>query len=211
MFDQIVIWISENWIKSLGLLTFLAVLPAYFRARWAWRRRLFMARINFSVNFLEDGWLRFRTIHECDLARVFANNLYAIRLVTTTAKDKRRQGAFVTLAEDEARTVLNSILNEVSSRFALGQIARSMGVAVRVEEFRFGLTFEKHADVLHQKFRVMLVPSRVLDQVETLVDVRFEDPKRHPVRLETLREMARLTRDDATRHNVGKLDLAVPI
>src|SRR5262249_2250721 len=81
MLDQITHWIAENWLRILGLFTFLTVLPAYFRARYLWRRRMFLTRINFSLNFIEDGVLRFRTIGENDLAHVLLNNAHAIRLV----------------------------------------------------------------------------------------------------------------------------------
>ena len=110
-------WAAENWLKCLSLLTFLTVLPAYFRARYLWRTRLFLTRINFSLNFIEDGTLRFRTIRENDLAHVLLNNAHAIRLLVKTARAKR-PGAFLLFKDkEEAWTILNTLLNEFSASF----------------------------------------------------------------------------------------------
>src|SRR5579859_5764591 len=187
LLDHLTQWLADNWGKLFGLLTFLTVLPAYFRARYLWRRRMFLTRVNFSLNFLEGGTLKFRTIRENDLAHVLLNNAHAIRLLMKAARAKR-PGSFLLFSEQEAWTILNTLLNELSAQFSEGYLARCMGLPTESDWYTIGLTCEKHDVLKTTKIRLMIVPRRLLldlDKYEPSA-VQFEQPHHH-IRLDTLK------------------------
>jgi hypothetical protein len=210
MFDYLGQWIAENWLKLFGLLTFLTVLPAYFRARYLWRRRQFLTRMNFSLNFIEDGTLRFRTIRENDLAHVLLNNAHAIRLLLKAAR-ARRPGAFLLFKDrEEAWTILNTLLNELSAQFSEGYLARCMGLPTESEWYTFGLTCEKHDVLKTTKIRLMIIPRRLLMELDKYDPalVRFEQPN-HSIRLDTLKEMRAVALDEQRKHNLMEIEISV--
>lgn len=208
MLDQITHWAAENWFKCLGLLTFLTVLPAYFRARYLFRRRMFLTRLNFSLNFIEDGTLRFRTIRESDLAHVLLNNAHAIRLLIKTARAKR-PGAFLIFRDkEEAWTILNTMLNELSAQFSEGYLARCMGLPTHSEVYTFGLTCEKHDVLKTTKIRLMIIPKKLLMDLDKYEGLQFELPHHH-IRLDTLKEMRDISLDPARKYNVMDMEISV--
>lgn len=208
MIDTIVLWVSENWIKFLSFLTFLTVIPAYLRARYLWRKRQFLTRINFSLNFMDGNTLRFRTIRENDVAHALLNNAHAIRTLLRAARADR-PGAFLLFDDkEEAWTILTTLLNELSSQLAEGYFARSMGLPTRSEWYKIGLTCEKHGDLKSTKIRVMLVPRKMLEVIDQLTDVQFE-AKHHHIRLTTLREMAEIAKDEKLRHNLMDIEVSI--
>jgi hypothetical protein len=184
-------------------------LPAYFRARYLWRRRQFLTRINFSLNFYEDGTLRFRTVRENDLAHALLENAHAIRLLLRTARSKR-PGPFLLFNREEAWTILNTLLNELSALFAEGFVAKSMGLPTRSEWYTIGLTCEKSDVLKTTKIRVMIIPKRLLMDLDKFdaATVKFEQPHHH-IRLDTLKEMRRIALDDTLKHNLMDMEVTV--
>lgn len=208
MFQTLIDWISENWIKFLSMLTFLTVIPTYLRARYVWRKRQFLTRINFSLNFFDGDTLRFRTIRECDVAHALLNNAHAIRVLLKTARGER-PGAFLLFADkEEAWTILNTLLNELSSQFAEGFFARSMAMPTQSQRYYLGLTCEKHGDLKSTKIRLMLVPKQALETIDQRVDVLFEQPHHH-IRLMTLKEMWQIARKPELKHNLMEIEVSV--
>jgi hypothetical protein len=203
-------WAADNWLKCLSMLTFLTVLPAYFRARYLWRRRMFFTRINFSLNFIEDGVLRFRTIRENDLAHVLLNNAHAIRLLVKTARAKR-PGAFLLFKDrEEAWTILNTLLNELSAQFSEGYLARCMGMPTRSTWYVMGLTCEKHDVLKTTKIRLMIIPKQLLMDLDKYegTGLQFEAPHHH-IRLDTLKEMRAIALDPVRQYNVMDIEISV--
>jgi hypothetical protein len=210
MFDNFLHQLSENWLRMLGLLTFLTILPAYFRARYLWRRRQFLTRINFSLNFYDDGTLRFRTLRESDLRHALLENMHAIRLLIKTARAKR-PGAFLLFKDrEEAWTILNALLNELSAIFAEGFVAKSMGLPTRSEWYTMGVTCEKGEDLKTTKIRLMIIPKRFLLDLDKYdrSNVQFERPHHH-IRLETLKEMRTIALDEKLKHNLMDMEITV--
>jgi hypothetical protein len=208
--ESLLHWAAENWFKCLGLLTFLTVLPAYFRARYLWKRRMFFTRMNFSVNFIEDGFLRFRTIRENDLAHVLLNNAHAIRLLVKTARAKR-PGAFLLFKDkEEAWTILTTLLNELSAQFSEGYLARCMGMPTRSCWFVMGLTCEKHDVLKTTKIRLMIIPKQLLMELDKYegAALQFEAPHHH-IRLDTLKEMREIALDPARKYNVMEMEVSI--
>ena len=210
VFESLTHWAADNWLRGLSLLTFLTVLPAYFRARYLWRRRMFFTRINFSLNFIEDGVLRFRTIRENDLAHVLLNNAHAIRLLVKAAR-ARRPGAFLLFKDrEEAWTILNTLLNELSAQFSEGYLARCMGLPTRSDWYTIGLTCEKHDVLKTTKIRLMIIPRKLLAELDKYegTALQFEAPHHH-IRLETMKEMRDIALDSARRYNVMDMEISV--
>lgn len=205
--DTIFTWLSENWLKFISFLTFLTVVPAYLRARYLWRKRQFLTRINFSLNFMDGNTLRFRTIRENDVAHALLNNAHAIRVLFKAVRGER-SGAFLLFDKEDAWTILNTLLNELSSQLAEGYFARSMGMPTRSEWYKIGLTCEKHGDLKTTKIRVMMIPTKLLDEIDQLSDVQFE-AKHHHIRLTTLKEMQQIARDEKQRHNLMDIEVTV--
>ena len=208
MLDFLVDWFAANWGKFLGALTFLMFIPTYLRARHLWRRRRFLSRLNFSINFIEDNTLKFRTLRESNLVDAMLNNAHAIRVVLK-AKRSANPGAFLLFRDkEEAWTILTTILNELSAGFAEGFVARGLGLPTRSEWFAIGITCEKHADLKATKFRVMIVARKLLESIDTYDHVQFEQPHHH-IRLATLKQMRQIGQDEKIKHNIMQVELTV--
>jgi hypothetical protein len=208
MWDHINDWIAANWLKVFSLMTFFMVFPAYLRARYLWKRRQFLTRINFSLNFCEDNTLKFRTLRETDLAHVLLNNTHAIRQLMKTARGRRR-GAFLLFKDrEEAWTLLTTLLNELSAQFSDGYVARSMGLPTQSEWYYIGVTCERHGDLKATKIRVMMIPRKLLMELDKYESVQFEQPHHH-IRLATLKEMRDIALDKDLRHNLMEMELTV--
>lgn len=101
--------------------------------RRKWYRRQFMGRVNFSLNMIEGGTLRIRTLVEKELKDVLLNNELAMRLVLKHSRQTTVEDAFVPLPKEEGWLVLIAFLNELAEKFSLGTLAADMGVPVLKE------------------------------------------------------------------------------
>jgi len=210
-FLQRLLELSREHVSSLltGGGAVLAALWAWWRAEVAWKKRRFLHRVNFSLNYLDGNMLRFRTLRECDIGEVLLNNKHAVKLVTKAAQRTTLEAPVLELPRGEAWVVLNSVLNELSEQFAVGFLAASLQIPVKRERFVIGLTCEKDPDVRINKIRVMLIAEGMLDQVDAATNVTFEREQHH-VRLKTLKKMAQFRRDKSRQHNLLQVELALP-
>src|SRR5690349_17974009 len=103
----------ENWGKLLGLCAFLVFIPTYLRARYLWRKRRFLSRINYSINFIEDGTLKFRTLRESNLIDAMLQNVHAVRVVSNTPRFAKPSAFLLFKDKEEAWTILSILLNEI--------------------------------------------------------------------------------------------------
>lgn len=207
MFEYLQDLIAAHWGKMLGCIGFLMFIPAYVRARYYWRKRWFLTRVNFSINFVEDNTLKFRTIRETDLEEAMLRNAHAVR-VLVKAVGKSNNAVLIFQDRDDAWTILTTILNELSASFAEGFVARGMGLPTRSEWFYIGITCEQHADLKATKFRVMIVSKALLEQLDSVSELKFEQPHHH-VRLLTLKQMWAIAQDEKLKHNVMLVELSV--
>ena len=209
MFDANVL---AEWLRTLvefarahlssiigGLVALAAALFAWWRARREWKRRQFLHRINFSLNYVEANTLRFRTLRESDIHEVLLNNDHAADLVAKAAARTTLDEPFLDLPRNEAWIVLNSVLNELSEQFAAGFLAASMGLPTHGERYVIGLTCEKDPDVRINKIRVMIIAETLLQRIEGLAGLKFER-EHHQIRLKTLARMAQLYRNEKRKH-----------
>jgi len=203
-------WLFANWGKLLWGVTFLAFIPAYIQARYLWRSRRFLTRMNFSLNILDGNTLRFRTLKETNLADAMLNNTHAIRVIHKTPRSEG-PGAFLLFRDkEEAWTILNTVLNDLSSGFAEGFVARSMNLPTQSEWYFLGISCEKHSDLRNTKYRVMIVAESALEKIVAYDDLQFEEPRFH-IRLSTLKQMWQLTQDEKLRHNIIRVELTVKV
>ncbi len=207
--ERAVAFLQDYWEPLATLATLGIVLLAYWRARSVWRARDFLTRVNFSLNYLEGSQLKLRTLQEADIQQILLGNKHGKRMVLAAARRTTIEQPFLVLPETDAWLVLNSVLNELSEHFAEGFLAASMGVPTKSATYVFALTCEKHHDVRMNKIRVMIVEKSLLLGVDRLEGLQFERDSHH-VRLQTLKTMRRLYLDQAQRHAVLEMELAVP-
>ena len=181
--------LEENWVKivSAMILTALGWAFGYWRARRNWTRREFLDRLNFSLNSLDGGMLKIRTLAEVDADAVFLNSEAARRVVAaagrTTAADP-----ILPLPKDDYWYYLNAVLNEVSERFAVGLLRRDLGGNVLAVTYLVCLTCEAAGKARTRKVRAMLM------RKDHLLNLPTEQPTYeaaiHATRWETLNLLA---------------------
>jgi trehalose/maltose hydrolase-like predicted phosphorylase len=197
----------DYWEQAVTLVTLSIVLATYWRARSVWKSRDFMTRVNFSLNYVEGGRLKIRTLAEMDINQILLGNDHGKRVVLHSASRTTVEKPILRLPEKDAWLVLNSILNELSERFAEGYVAESMGIPTRSARYLFTVTCEKHPDVRMNKIRVMIVEKSLLMKIDELEGLDVER-KSHHVRYETLKTMQKLYLDEAYQHAFMEIELA---
>ena len=182
-------YLQDHWIKFLTAAAFMAVgwIAGKRRARSEWKRKEFLNRVNISLNVIQDGTLRIRTIIEKTCDDIFLNSAAAAD-VMAAARRTTPQDAVLPLPQHEYWYYLNSILNEISEKFALGQIARDFGRPVQKEVYLLCLTCECAGEMRTRKIRAMMIRKSVLENLPA-EQPKLESPS-HITRWETLRQLS---------------------
>jgi hypothetical protein len=196
--------------------TWAGILLAGIRKRRDWKRKRFTRQVNFSLNYVEDGTLRLRTLLEVPTERVWLND-HGVRQVSRAAEKTTVEQPFLMLrAPKDMEFVKRAVLNVLSERFSEAFVARAGGADVLVSRFLFGVTWERYGGIRTQKLRVIIVGR---DQLEALcapggrdANPRVESEVHHD-RVATLRRMWDLTRSrkERERRVVGEVELGVPM
>jgi len=194
------------WQPVATVVMLWALWATYRKTRLMWQRRTFLTRINFSLNYVEGRTLKIRTLREDDLGEILLGNQHGKKVVLKAARRTTLPRPFLELPKDDAWTVLNAVLNELSEQFAQGLLVRSVKGAAAPVWFVFGLTCEKHPAVRMNKLRVMVIERSLLEKIDRLEGLVFEQ-RTHHVRLDTLREMRAVQLDPARRHNLMEVEL----
>lgn len=182
-------YLADNWPELLWIVAAAGVASylASYRARLRWRKRDFMDRLNVSLTRIEDGMLRIRTILEMDCEQIFLNSA-AAKTVVEMAKRTTTEDPVLPIPKADCWFYLNAVLNEISERFAEGQLKRDLGLPVEQGEYLLCLTCEKAGPVRTQKIRAMLVRKSLL------MNLPEEEPKyesdSHATRWQTLHQLA---------------------
>ena len=158
--------------------------------RWrAWRRwteRSFFDRVNVSLNFVEGGELKIRTLLEESSVQVF-RNAEMVRQVTNAARSG--EGPLLDLPLEDYWYYLNAVLNVVSARFAEGFVRQEAGQAgVVAHKYLLFLTCENDGPVRQRKVRAMLIREELLTAAPT-TEPRCLNPF-HQARWNTLQAVA---------------------
>jgi len=201
-------FLENNWEPLATVVTLIVVLATYWKSRAMWKARDFMTRVNFSLNYVEGNTLKIRTLRESDIRHVLLGNQHGRKLVLRCARRTSRAKPFLQLPKRDAWIVLNSILNEISEQFAEGFLAASMGAPVQSATYVFGITCERDSNVRMNKIRVMIIEKSLLEKIDTLGELRFEQ-KHHHVRQATLKRMREIY--GSTERGRSLLELELPI
>ncbi|MCC9600553.1 hypothetical protein LOC67_08270 [Stieleria sp. JC731] len=193
--DSLLEYLSGNW-PELVWIVLVAGVASYLagrRSQLQWRNRDFMNRLNVSLTSIDNGTLKIRTILETDAEDIFLNRAASSRIVElaklTTASDP-----FIPIPPDDRWFYLNSVLNEISERFALGHLKADAGQPVASESYLLCLTCERAGAVRTQKIRAMLVREELLRQLPD--EEPTYEAASHATRWDTLQKMsARWTED----------------
>lgn len=190
IFKIIVSEIQQHLLKVIVGFVLMAVgwYIGHRRARNNWKRREFYDRLNFSLNWIEDGTLKLRTLSERHCEEVFLNKP-ATEVVLQAAKITTEANPILALPEKDYWYYLNSVLNELSEQFALGHLKKSQGQPVSSAVYVICLTCEAAADLRMRKVRAMVIQKSLLTNLPAQ-SPKLEKPHHH-TRWETLHFMAR--------------------
>ena len=180
--------IQDHWVKFVISLCLLGI--GVWWGRWrtyvAWTRKEFLGRLNISLNSIEDGVLKIRTLVEKDLREVFLNR-FAVEAIRKAAGRTTPENPLLPLGDDDKWYLLNAVLNEVSEKFAEGYLRRDMGQPVAAATYLVCLTNECAGGVRTRKVRAMVIAKETLLRLPERVT--FESPN-HDTRVQTLRFLA---------------------
>ena len=85
-----------------------------------------------------------------------------------------------------------------------------MGLPTHSDWYTMGLTCEKHDVLKTTKIRLMIIPKKLLMDLDKYegTALQFELPHHH-IRLDTLKEMRDVALDPARRHNLMEIEISV--
>jgi hypothetical protein len=182
-------YLGENWPELLWIVA-AAGIASYLagrRARSRWRKHEFLDRLNVTLTSIEDGTLRIRTILEMDCQEIFLN-ASAAKTIVKLAKQTTPEDPILPIPKEDCWQYLNAVLNEISERFAIGQIKRDLGIDVERGHYLLCLTCELAGPVRTQKVRGMLVHKSLLTALPKEAPA-YESPS-HVTRWKTLQQIA---------------------
>jgi len=182
-------FVVDHWIKFLtgGGFMLLGWLLGNWRARRRWRRKEFHDRLNVSLTSIEEGRLLIRTILEMSCQDVFLNQV-ATKTVLSAAIHTTPKDPTLPLPQADYWYYLNSVLNEISERFAVGTIRRDIGQPVTSARYLVALTCECAGELRTRKVRAMLVRLELLENLPEKMP-EFDNPH-HATRWDTLQCLA---------------------
>ena len=162
LLDTAIDLIRRHWVGWLWAVVLMAGgwFLGWWRARAQWRRKEFLGRLNISLNSLRDGKLLIRTIAEKSLEEIFLNSI-AVKTVSAAAERTTESDPLLPLPKDDAWYILNSVLNEVAERFAVGEVRRDIGAPTKTERYVICLTRERAGAMKTQKVRAMLIRKEI--------------------------------------------------
>lgn len=189
LWTQVAAALREHSVKLVvGFL--LMVVGWYFgrrRAHHHWKKQEFLDRLNVSLNMIENGTLKFRTLSEKRCESVFLNTV-AAETVQRLARQTTAADPILPIPESDMWYYLNAILNDLSEQFAAGALRRDQGAPVSTAVYLLTLTCETAGDLRTRKIRAMVMRKSVLTQLP--VEMPQLESDRHGTRWKTLQFMA---------------------
>lgn len=158
-----------------------------WRARAHWKKQEFLDRLNMSLNTIDNGVLKIRTLSEKRCEEVFLNSV-AADTVQQLGQRTTPSDPLLPIPKEDVWYYLNAILNELSEQFAAGSLKRDMGAPVAAAIYLVALTCESAGDMRTRKIRAMIVKKSLLAKLPETVP-RFEFDSHH-TRWSTLQFMA---------------------
>lgn len=157
------------------------------RASAAWKKQEFLDRLNVSLNTIQGGTLKIRTLSEKRCDEVFLNSA-ASETVKKLARQTTGADPMLPIPKDEVWFYLNSVLNDLSEQFAAAYLKHDMGGPVQSARYLIALTCESEGEMKTRKIRAMVIQKSLLLNLPQETP-NFESP-RHSTRWKTLQSMA---------------------
>lgn len=133
-----------------------------YRARQEWQRKDFSGRIIVSMNLLNEGRLRIRTILERPLEEVFPNALAAAK-IRTASKHTTVQNPMLPMAKEDCWYLLNFVLNAVAEHYTEGIVKMDAGLPVTRVTYALFLTCEVVGEERIRKVRALMLRKDLLE------------------------------------------------
>jgi hypothetical protein len=178
-------YIKDHAIKLITGLVLMA-LGWYFGRRRAakdWKKQEFLDRLNLSLNSIEDGTLKIRTLSEKRCEDVVLNSAAADTVQKMAGKTSTTD-PILPIPDNENWFYLNSVLNDLSEQFAVGLLKRDMGGPVKTATYLVALTCESAGEMKTRKILAMVIQKSLLLKLP-IETPRFESPN-HITRWTTL-------------------------
>jgi hypothetical protein len=187
---KIVVTIIVSAITSLAAFLFGRYYGRY-KARREWQSKEFLNRVIISLNILNDGTLKIRTVLERSIEEVFLNPI-AIEKIQAAVKLCTPDNPILPIPKEDRWYLLNFVLNSVAEHFIAGQLKLDAGQPVTTLRYALFLTCEVVGDERIRKVRAMLVRRDLLDDFPYADSLpKLENPW-HEDRIKTLRCAAKL-------------------
>lgn len=181
--------LKEHSVKvAVGFV--LMIVGWYFgrlRAQKHWKKQEFLDRLNVSLNTIDKGVLKIRTLSEKRCEEVFLNTV-AAESITQLARRTTASDPILPIAKDDMWYYLNAVLNDLSEQFATGLLKRDLGAPVNTAIYLVALTCESAGDMRTRKVRAMVTKKTLLTNFPAEAP-QFESD-RHGTRWQTLQFMA---------------------
>lgn len=175
------------------------------RAGAAWKKQEFLDRLNLSLNTIDNGTLRIRTLSEKRCVEVFLNTAAADK-IRTFAERTTVADPLLPIPADETWFFLNSVLNDLSEQFSAGLLKRDLGGTVKSATYLIALTCEAAGEIRTRKIRAMVIQKSLLLSLPA-EPPKFEAPT-HNIRWATLQFLAAAYSKSPSRFL--EVELAVP-
>jgi hypothetical protein len=164
-----------------------------YQARLQWARKDFLGRIIVSVNLLQEGRLRIRTIMERTLEEMFPNAL-VVQTVREEAERTTKESLMLPLVKEDCWYILNFVLNHVAEHFTEGVIKLDAGVPVTKTTYALFLTCEQVGEERIRKVRAMMLRKDPLENFPYADSMPNVENPWHTDRILTLRNAAQAYR-----------------
>jgi hypothetical protein len=164
-----------------------------YRAKRQWERKDFLGRIIISVNLLQEGRLRIRTIMERTLEEIFPNAI-AVHKVREAAKKTTVENPLMPIPKEDTWYLLNFVLNQVAEHFTAGLVKMDAAQPVTKVVYAIFLTCERVGDERLRKVRAMMLRKDLLENFPFADSMPELENPWHADRVVTLRRAAELYR-----------------
>jgi hypothetical protein len=182
-------YIKDHAVKLITGLVLMAV-GWYFGRRRAsadWKKQEFLDRLNLSLNSIDQGTLKIRTLSEKRCEDVFLNSA-AADLIQKMAKKTTAADPILPIPSGENWFYLNSVLNDLSEAFAVGLLKRDISGSAPSALYLIVLTCEAAGEMKTRKIRAMVIRKQLLLNLPSEMP-KLESPN-HGTRWKTLQFLA---------------------
>ena len=217
MMDNATFWLVLRYLGAIVWM--LLALFAIIKSRQAFNRRNFPDVVNISLNHFVGPVLQWRTLWEGPADQLWLNK-FAVRLIIKASKNAAKTGdPLLCLADKDPKgCIKRAVLNKLSGLFREVHLARALGHDVATSWFYFAVTYEPFEWINEKKMRIMVISESDFEELEFAPDqtqrYAYDHDHEHEHRahrLETLKRMYWIAKDDERQHALGKVELGMPI